>query len=147
MSANKLDNKQVSLRFYSGPSAPPPCYMSFQGTLKVDRKELSKSFENQQQADRWAAEIGVQRWVLTEHCRAFPEAWQIPIRFPNAPDDDRLRELVSSFASGTPLRELAKGVMVTVGLRQFEVHPNLLRLWLIGVDPNHPALQRLRHRR
>lgn len=146
MEASAAAGKHVSLAFYSGPAAPPPKYFTLRGTVVDGSRRSERSFHNQQEADEWAAELGVDCWYLIRHSRGFPEASQIPIRFAEAPDDERLKELIRVFESGTPLKDLVNGVMVHHEGREFQVHPNLLRLWLIGAVPDHPALQRLKFR-
>ena len=139
--------KRVSLDFYAGPSAPPPSYFSLRGTVHDGANRATATFENQVAADSWAANLGVKRWHVTQHTRAFPEACRIPITFAEAPDDQRLTELVLAFASGTALTDLVSGIMLKVAGREYQVSPGLLRFWLIGAAPEHPALQRLKRHR
>lgn len=143
MESTTADDKHVSLNFYSGPSALPPAYISLRGTVD-DGSKKTATFKNQSQADEWATKLGVQRWHVTQHTRAFPEACRIPIKFAEAPDDDRLNALISAFASGTQLKDLADGIMIKVAGHEFQVSPGLLRLWLIGAAPEHPRLQSLK---
>jgi hypothetical protein len=144
MEATTADGKHVSLSFYSGPSAPPPNYVTLSGRVSGGNSQSERLFSNQYDADEWAAKLGVQRWCVTRHWRAFPEASRIPVQFGEAPDDERLIELIRAFESGTSLKDLVNGVMINDAGRQFQVHPNLLRLWLIGAAPDHPSLQRLK---
>jgi hypothetical protein len=146
MEAKSADQRRVSLHFYSGPSARPSSDARLEG--KVDGKGSKRSkFSSQVTADGWAAALGVEYWDLTQHSRAFPEAASVPIRFPHAPDNNRLQELIAAFEAGTPLAELAASTTVQMHGETFPVHPNLLRLWLIGAAPRHPALQRLKRDR
>ena len=146
MESTTADSKHVTLEFYSGRSAPPPNYIRLQGTVHDGSSTSTERFNSQEDADKWASQLGVQRWQVVQHTRAVPEAAFIPITFSEAPDDGRLHELVSRYESGTPLDKLADGVMVDTGDGQFQVTPNLLRLWLIGVSPDHPAVQRLKRK-
>ena len=144
MESTTADNKRVTLSFYSGRSTAPPNYIRLQGAVDDGKKISTKSFNTQDDADEWAAQLGVQRWHVVQHTRAFPEAARIPITFAESPNNERLHELIAAFESGTPLDQLANGVMGETGVRQFQVHPNLLRLWLIGAAPDHPALKCLK---
>lgn len=146
MEATTADGKHVSLDFYTGPSAPPPSYVMLHGMVDGGNSQSEIRFRNQHDADRWAAELGVRRWRVTRHWRAFPEASRIPIQFGEAPDEERLNGLIGAFESGTALKDLVNGVMINNGGHPFQVHPNLLRLWLIGAAPDHPSLQRLKRR-
>ena len=143
MQAKTRDAKLVSLRFYTGPSAPPPNYVRLLGFID-NKKETRKSFQSQFAADEWAAKMGVRQWTVVHQSRAFPEAAKLPILFPQAPDFDQLHAWIESFESGTTLNDLAKGLVFKHDGIQVEVHPNLLRLWLIGAAPDHPALQRIK---
>ena len=145
MEATTADDTQVLLTFYSGPSARPPSYVNLSGTV-VGKSREKRQFNSQHEADEWAFDLEVRRWRVTEHVRAFPEASQIPIEFAEAPDAQCLQDLISKFEAGTPLTELVGGVMVRTTEREFQVTPALLRKWLIGADPTHPALQRLKRR-
>ena len=144
MESTTANNRRVTLSFYSGRSAPPPDYVRLQGAVYGGNKTSTREFNSQDDADEWAAQLGVQRWHVVRHTRAFPEAARTPITFAEAPDDEHLHELIAAFESGATLDQLADGVMVNTGDRQFQVHPNLLRLWLIGAAPDHPSLQRLK---
>ena len=136
----------MTLSFYSGRSAPVPNYVRLQGSVNDGNKTSTARFNNQKDADEWAAELGVQRWHVVQHTRAFPEAVFIPITFTEAPNDECLHDLIARYESGISLDKLADDVMVNTGGRQFQVHPNLLRLWLIGAAPDHPAVQRLKRK-
>lgn len=147
MESTTADGKRVMLSYYSGRSGPPPSYIRLEGSVFDGNNSSTERFNNQEDADEWAIKLGVERWLLVQHTRAFPEAALIPISFAEAPSDERLHELISRFDTGTPLDKLTDGVMVDTGDRQFQVPPNLLRLWLIGVSPAHPAVQRLKRKR
>lgn len=147
MESTTVDNKRVSLHFYHGRSGPPPNYIRIQGMVEGSDKSSIEKFGDLLEADEWAAQLGVQRWNVVQHTRAFPEAARIPITFAEAPDIDRLQELIAKFESGIPLAQLAEGVMIETGDRRFQVSPYLLRLWLIGAAPEHPALQCLKRKR
>ncbi|MGF1578748.1 MAG: hypothetical protein ACFCD0_05235 [Gemmataceae bacterium] len=86
----------------------------------------------------------MKQWHLVKHGRAFPEAARIPIRFPGAPSNEHLNALIHEFEAGTKLIALVDGVMVKLRHREFQVQPDLLRLWIIGLAPEHPALQGLK---
>jgi hypothetical protein len=144
MEATANNGGRVILTFYSGPSAPPPNYIKLQATLEVGSRLQKHPFADQESADNWASAIGVNCWRVTRCSRAFPEARNIPIKFDDAPPIERLYELVAAIEAGQSLNELAKEVVRKVGEREFEVHPNLLRIWLIGHAPNHPALKQLK---
>jgi hypothetical protein len=139
MEGTTADNRQALLHFGHGRGRP-----RLEG--RIHRVGKRHRFANQAEADVWGAELGVRLWRVTSHSRAFPEAAQIPIRFAEAPDERQLMELVARFAAGTPWNELVEGVMINVGGTKFQVPPSLLRLWLIGAAPNHPALQRIKSR-
>ena len=78
MQAKTRDAKLVLLRFYAGPSAPPPNYVRLLGFLD-NKKETQKSFKSQLAADEWAAKMGVRQWSVVHQSRAFPEAAKLPI--------------------------------------------------------------------
>jgi hypothetical protein len=147
MESTTAGGKRVSLDFYTGPSAPPPHYISLRGTVHDGTKTTTATFKNQVEADLWAANLGVERWHVTQRTRAFPEACRIPIKFAEAPNDERLNELISAFASGTALNDLVNGIVIEIAGKEFQVSPGVLGFWLIGAAPEHPALQRLKRNR
>lgn len=144
LEATTAENEPVGLHFYSGPAARPPDYIQLQGFARRKGKKLIREFDNQWDADDWASALGVERWDCVRHSRAFPEAAVLPIRFDEAPDDATLHELIEALERGSHLSDLLVGFTISVGDSQYPVSPTLMSIWLLGVSPDHPTLQRFR---
>ena len=140
----KSTDEQVPARlgFYTGPAAKPPNYE----TYTVQLNERVHRFNNAFDADEYALSLGVSEWRFVERTRALPFAAMIPIRFDDAISDDLLREIIAQFESGVPLTQLAAELNSKSNDDQM-VSPGMLRIWMLGIQPNNPKLAGLRPKR
>ncbi len=79
----------------------------FRGVVRIDAECTDRNFPSQEEAERWAYDIGVRRWFLAEYHRARPFARRIPISYPGSPGFDVLDDLLRKLAEGRSLRDLA----------------------------------------
>ncbi len=78
----------------------------FRGVVRIDAECTERNFPSQEEAERWAYDIGVRRWFLAYH-RARPFARRIPISYPGSPSFDVLDDLLRKLAEDVPLGDLA----------------------------------------
>ncbi len=116
----------------------------FRGVVRIDAEWTGRNFPSQEEAERWAYDIGVRRWILTEYHRARPFVHRIPISFPGSPSFEVLDDLLRKLAEGRSLSDLARDLQKQDAPDSRPIPLYILKLWLVGHDPVHPAIQRLR---
>lgn len=97
--------------------------------VRAGRIEQKRTFEDQAAADAWAATLGVERWRLHARVRIAPFAAQLPIAFPDAPDDGVLAGALSRLRAGDSFEAVAASL---------GTDPVTARAWLSGHDPSCP---------
>lgn len=130
------------LAFHAGPTEMRPNYETF----VVRLNDRVQRFNNPLDADKYAASLGVTEWRLIDRSGALPIAELIPIRFDDAPDDQALAQLVTRFENGESLEQLA-AELSSQAHGESIVSPGMLRVWLLGRQPDNPKLTGLRPKR
>ena len=128
--------------FYTGPAAKPPNYE----TYTIQFNDLSRKFNNAFDADEYALSLGVTEWRFVERNRALPFAALIPIRFNDAIADELLKEMIEKFESGVSLNQLAADLNIENN-GDVIISPGMLRIWMLGSQPENQKLARLRPKR
>lgn len=130
------------LGFYTGPASKLQNYETY--TVQIDHH--SQKFNNAFDADQYALSLGVTGWRFVECNRAMPFAALIPIRFDDAIADEMLTAMIARFESGVSLEQLA-GELNLENNGNSLVPVAMLRIWMLGHQPNNPRLAGLRPKR
>ncbi len=139
------DGSNIELEFCTRNIMKP--LVRYAVSVSNQTEQSRRFFKNQRDAEEWARDRGVVRWSICECNKAHPFAELIPVAFPNAPPPEVLDDLIEKLNSGLTLSQLADLLNSEEYRMSSVVSPAELRMWMIGHDPLHIALTKLRDNR
>jgi hypothetical protein len=91
-----------------------------------------RGFQDQDEAEAWATQLGVESWRVVEFTRSVPIPLRIPIEFKDGPPESTLRLWRDEILGGKRLKDLAV---------ENNRPPTLIRAYILGFDPSFQCIR------